>query len=271
LIDKVVFRPTAWFGIRASGQEILEIRASQAFIVIMTRRSQSKARPEDALRSVSRRLAAASHDLQQPVQAMGLLIEALRKRALPEDVIAIVDQLAKAHGATRAQVMAMLDLSRLDAGVVRSDPSALRADDILADLKATFRPIATNKGVLLSFVPCSAVVRSDPAWIGRILGNLIANAVNHSGTDRIVVGCRRRGRFMRFEVLDQGTGMDPVFLEAALGGAGEAAGLGLAIVAAASALLGHPLEGITEPGKGTRIAVSVPLAEGADDQTLNSA
>ena len=237
----------------------------------MAGRSPSKASPEDALQSVSRRLAAASHDLQQPVQAMGLLIEALRKRALPEDVIAIVDQLAKAHGATRTMVMAMLDLSRFDAGAVRSDPSALRANDILADLKATFRPIATDQGVLLRFVPCSAAVRSDPAWIGRILGNLIANSLNHSGADRIVVGCRRRDKFLTFEILDQGKGMDPAFLEAALGGAGEGAGLGLAIVAAASTLLGHPIEGVTEPGKGTRIAVSVPLAEGPDDQTLNSA
>ena len=76
----------------------------------MVERSRSKASPGDALQSVSRRLAAASHDLQQPLQAMGLLIEALRKRELPEDVTAIGDQLAAAHAATRTLLMAMLDL-----------------------------------------------------------------------------------------------------------------------------------------------------------------
>jgi signal transduction histidine kinase len=191
---------------------------------------------------------------------MGLLIEALRKRALPEDVIALVDELAEAHGAARTLLRAMLDLARLDTGVVTLDEAVLKADDIFADLKAVFRPIALDKGILLSFVPCSAAIRTDPVWLGRILGNLIVNALNHSGTDRIVVGCRRRDAHLRFEVVDRGQGMKQPFLDAALGGAGEGGGFGLAIVAAAAALLDHPLEGVTQPGQGTRIAVSVPLA-----------
>ena len=191
---------------------------------------------------------------------MGLLIEALRKRELSGDDAAIVDRLAEAHGATRALLVAMLDLSGLESGTVRVDPSVMRADDIMDDLKATFRPMAADKGVLLSFVPSSAAVRSDRMWIVRILGNLIANALAHSGTDRIVVGCRRRGGLVRFEVLDRGKGMDQARLDAALSGAGEGGGMGLAIVAAAAALLGHPLEGDTKSGGGTRIAVSVPLA-----------
>jgi len=237
----------------------------------MAGRSPYKASPRDALQSVSHRLAAASHDLQQPVQAMGLLIEVLRKRGLSDDDAAIVDRLAEAHGATRALLMAMLDLSRLESGMVRPDPSVMRADDVMADLKATFRPMAADKGVLLSFVPSSAAVRSDRTWIVRILGNLIANALAHSGTDRIVVGCRRRGELMRFEVWDRGKGMDQARLDAALSGADEGAGMGLAIVAAAAALLGHPLEGDTKPDGRTRIAVSVPFAEVTDNQTLNSA
>ena len=202
---------------------------------------------------------------------MGLLIEALGKRELSDDVAAIVDRLAEAHGATRALLMAMLDLSRLESGFVRRDLSVMRADDIMADLKATFRPIAADKGVLLSFVPSSAAVRSDRTWIVRILGNVIANALAHSGTDRIVVGCRRRGELIRFEVRDRGRGMDRARLDAALAGAGEGAGMGLAIAAAAAALLDHPIEGNSGPGEGTRIAVSVPLAETMKIQTLNSA
>ncbi len=225
--------------------------------------THSHASPGDALRSVSRRLAAASHDLQQPLQAMGLLIEALGKRDLSDDVAAIVDRLAEAHGATRALLMAMLDLSRLESGHVRPDLSALPCDEILADLRATFRPIAADKAIVASFVPCSAVVRTDATWIVRILGNFIANALTHSGTDRIVVGCRRRGEIVRFEVWDRGGGIDRARLDAGLAGAGEGAGMGLAIAAAACALLGHPLEGDSAPGAGTRIALSVPVAEPA--------
>lgn len=202
---------------------------------------------------------------------MGLLIEALRKRELPDDVAAIIDRLIEAHGATRALLTAMLDLSRLESGIVRLDQSVMRADDIMTDLKATFRPIAIDKGVVLSFVPCSLAVTTDRIWIVRILGNLIANALAHSGTDRIVVGCRRRGERIRFEVLDRGHGMDQASLDSGLGGAGEGAGMGLAIVAAASAALDHPLEGDTGPEEGTRIAVSVPLADTIENQTLNSA
>jgi signal transduction histidine kinase len=221
---------------------------------------------EEALGSVSRRLAAASHDLQQPLQAMGLLIEALRKHDLPDDTAAIVDRLVEAHGATRALLMAMLDLSRLEAGHIRPDFSVMRADEILADLKATFRPIAADKGILLGFVPCSAEVRTDRTWIVRILGNLIANALAHSGSDRIVVGCRRRGASLRFEVWDAGEGIDPVQLDAALAGTGEGPGMGLAIAVAAAALLDHALEARTVAGRGSMFAVSVPLAP----QTLNS-
>ncbi len=199
--------------------------------------------------------------MQQPLQAMGLLIEALAKHDLPAGAAAIAERLAEAHGATRALLMAMLDLSRLETGHVRPDLSVMPADDIMADLKATFRPIAADKGVLLGFVACSAVVRTDPTWIVRILGNVIANALAHSGTERIVVGCRRRGEILRFEVWDGGAGMDRARLDAALSGAGEGPGMGLAIAASAAALLDHPLEGETTPGEGTRLSLSVPLAE----------
>jgi hypothetical protein len=223
--------------------------------------SPTHASPREAFRSVSRRLAAASHDLQQPLQAMGLLIEALARHDLPAEAAAIVERLGEAHDATRALLMAMLDLSRLETGHVRPDFTVMPVDEILADLKATYRPIAADKGVLLRFIPCSAVVRTDGMWIVRILGNLIANALAHSGSDRIVVGCRRRDGDLRIEVRDRGIGMDPAHLEAALSGVGAGAGMGLAIAAAATTLLGHLLEGDTAEGAGTAFAVTLPLAD----------
>ncbi len=226
----------------------------------MVERSPSPAPIADTLGTVSRRLAAASHDLQQPLQATGLLIQALAKHDLPDDSAAIVDRLAEAHGATRTLVMAMVDLSRLETGHVRADPEVMRADDIIADLKATFRPIAADKGVVLGFVPCAAEVRTDRTWIVRILGNLIANALAHSGAGRIVVGCRRRGENLRFEVWDAGAGFDPARLDAALAGRAEGPGMGLAIAHAAAALLHHRLDGCSVAGRGTMFAVSVPLA-----------
>jgi signal transduction histidine kinase len=111
-----------------------------------------------------------------------------------------------------------------------------------------------------------AEVRTDRTWIVRILGNLIANALAHSGSDRVVVGCRRRGANLRFEVWDAGEGIDPAQLDAALAGTGEGPGMGLAIAVAAAALLDHALEARSAEGRGSMFAVSVPLAA----QTLNS-
>ncbi len=202
---------------------------------------------------------------------MGLLIEALRKQDLSDDAASMVDRLAEAHRATRTLLAAMLDLSKLDSETVRLDVSAVPIDEIMADLKATFRPIAADKGVLLRFVPCSVVVKTDRIWVVRILGNLIANALDHSASDRIVVGCRRRGAEIRVEIRDRGKGMDPAHLGATLSGGGEGEGLGLAIAAAAAALLGHPLDAETAPDAGTAFAVTLPLAGAPGTQTLNSA
>lgn len=212
---------------------------------------------------MSRRLAEASHDLQQPLQAMGLLIESLRKQDLPRQTASIVDHLAEAHLAAGNMMSAILDLSRLESGTVRLDRAAVRVDDLFAELRATFRPIAADKGVLLRFVPCSAVVRTDPAWTVRILGNLIANGLAHAGSDRIVVGCRLRGRDVRIDVIDRGRGIDPARLAALLSMADDKAGMGLAIAAAASSALGHRLEGRSAPGRGTAFMLAVPRADEA--------
>lgn len=193
---------------------------------------------------------------------MGLLIETLGRQDLSDDAASIVERLAEAHRATRTLLMAMLDLSNIESENIRLDLSVISVDEILADLTATFRPIAADKGILLRFVPCSAAVRTDRTWNVRILGNLIANAIAHSGSDRIVVGCRRRGGAIRIEIRDRGKGMDPAHLGATLSGAGAGAGMGLAIAAAAATLLDHPLEGDTVPGEGTAFAVTMPLADG---------
>ena len=161
---------------------------------------------------------------------------------------------------------ALLHIGRLDSG-----PSEMHVEDValgplLRRLRDEFAPSAEAKGLTLRVVPSSAVVRSDATYLRRILQNLIANAVRYTEAGRVVVGVRRSGGTARVEVLDTGPGIEEADLEAVfeefrrLRAAGEGMGLGLAIVERACGLLGHPLEVASEPGRGSRFAVGLPLA-----------
>jgi signal transduction histidine kinase len=221
---------------------------------------------ERALATKSRFVAAASHDLLQPLSAAKLYLGSLEFGA--EDPRAgLVTKAAGAMESVEAMLDALLHMGRLDSGASQMLVEEVALRPLLDRLRDEFAPSAEAKGIALRVVPSAAVVRSDATYLRRILQNLIANAVRYTEGGGVLVGVRRGGDGVRVEVLDTGPGIAEADLEAVfeefrrLRAGGEGMGLGLAIVERACGLLGHPLEVTSEPGRGTRFAVGLPLAE----------
>jgi CheY-like chemotaxis protein len=164
---------------------------------------------------------------------------------------------------------ALLDISRLDAGVIRSHPAAFAIQPMLERIWRDHVAEAAGKDVALTLQPSSAIVRTDPLLMERVLRNLVSNAVRYTDRGRIVVGCRR-GERLRVQVWDTGRGIPPdqqerVFQEFYQMGNAErdrsmGLGLGLAIVKRLTVLLGCPLSLRSEPGKGSVFTVEIPYA-----------
>ncbi len=220
----------------------------------------------------SRFLAAASHDLRQPMHALSLFVGVLRGQALPASSRELVDSISRAASAMGALFEGLLNLSRLDAGVVvpRMQPVAL--DLLIEQLALEFGPQAQARGLQLRAHPSATVVQSDPALLGRILRNLLDNAIRHTARGAVLIGCRRAGAgAVRVEVWDTGPGIPPeeherVFWEFHQLGNPErerskGLGLGLAIVRRTAALLRHPLVLRSRVGRGTVFGLTLPLAQ----------
>ena len=217
----------------------------------------------------TRFLAAASHDLRQPLHALGLLVAQLNADTNRADRRRIVAQVGAAVAAMNDLFNALLDMSKLDAGAVAAEVTSFPVDPLLRKIESMFAADARAKSLRLRILPCSAWVRSDRVLIERILLNLISNAVRYTEHGSIIVGGRRRGDALRLEVLDSGIGIPDdqqqnIFREfyqvdgAGMGGPGL--GLGLAIVDRLCRLLGHPLELASTHGKGSRFSITLPLA-----------
>lgn len=226
---------------------------------------------ERANASRSRFVAAASHDLLQPLSAAKLFISSIGEDSLDPREREALDKAQNALMSVEDILAALLDISKLESGRAAVSVGPVRMDRLLRQLQDEFAPLAAHKGLELRVVPTSAVVASDPAYLRRILQNLIGNAVRYTARGKVLVGARRRRGMVRLEVWDTGPGIpeeeqDNIFLEFrrlnAPASASEGMGLGLAIVERACALLGHPLGLSSEVGRGTGFMVQVPLAEG---------
>jgi signal transduction histidine kinase len=224
---------------------------------------------EQANVAKSRFLAAASHDLRQPVHALGMFISALRARAMDAEARRLVEYLDGSVEALDGLFASLLDISRLDAGVVRPRMESFRIQPILQRVCADHAAEAQAKGLRLVQHRCSAVVRSDPVLVERIVRNLVANAVRYTHRGRVVVGCRR-GTRLSVEVWDTGIGIardqqSRVFeefhqLENPERDRLKGLGLGLAIVKRLSHLLDCPLTLDSEPGRGSAFKLAVPVS-----------
>jgi signal transduction histidine kinase len=214
----------------------------------------------------SRFLRAASHDLRQPMHALGLFVAQLNERAEDPETRRIAGQAGVAVTSLRELLDAVLDISRLDAGVISPEIADFGIDQLLQRLDIAFAPSATEKGLRLRIVPSRLFVHSDPVLLERILINLAANAVRYTDQGGIAIGCRRRGDRVRILVYDTGIGIAPEqqerifheFYRVAHSDRDHGLGLGLAISARLARLLGSRIEVVSRPGKGSAFAVEVP-------------
>ena len=215
----------------------------------------------------SRFLAAASHDLRQPLHALGLFVSQLRGHVASAESKRLVDRIDAAVTAMNELFAALLDISKLDAGVLSPDVTDFPIARLLGRIETTFTGAADEKGLSLRVIPSNAFVRSDPILLERIVLNLVSNAVRYTAHGGVVVGCRRRGDTLRIEVYDTGPGIAEderrkIFAEfyraPQSGGSRESGlGLGLSIVERLCGLLGHSIEVDSAEGRGSRFAVTV--------------
>ena len=228
---------------------------------------------EDAERAnlaKSKFLAAASHDLRQPVQALMFFTSALTLKIKDTPAASMLDDLQQSLEGLNLLLESLLDVSRLDAGVVAPHIETVPLAPLLERIANEHSLVAHGKGIGLTVMPSRAFVRSDPTLLGRILGNLVANAVRYTPKGRILVGVRHAGANLRIEVWDTGIGIpadrsEEIFQEFTQLGNPErdrsqGLGLGLAIVRRLARLLDHPLALRSEPGRGSMFSVEVPQA-----------
>lgn len=217
--------------------------------------------------SKSRFLAAASHDLRQPLHALNLLVAHLRSEPDQAERARLASRIDLAVANMNELFNALLDISKLDAGTLAPSISDFSISGLLDRIAATFGPAARAKGLHFAVVYSSGWVRSDPILLERILLNLVSNAARYTLEGGIVVGCRRIGDRLRVDVCDTGVGIPAeqqqiIFAEFYRGitqsAPGEGLGLGLAIVDRLSSMLDHPIEVASTPGNGSRFSISLP-------------
>ncbi len=216
----------------------------------------------------SRFLAAASHDLRQPLHALGLFVAQLHGRVRANERRRIVARIDAALSAMNELFNALLDISKLDAGVLSPSITEFPVAKLLDRVDTTFTEAAQEKGLSLRFISSSAWVRSDFILLERIVFNLVSNAVRYTSSGGVVVGCRKRGVNLRIEVWDTGSGVPQdqqqnIFgefyrLGAPGGDGGSGLGLGLAIVDRLCRLLDHSVLLTSILGKGSCFSVALP-------------
>lgn len=250
----------------AAVNETLEARVTERTLEL----ADALADAERANASRARFVAAASHDLLQPLSAAKLFIGSIPAEELDPAAEEAVTKAQNALVQVEGILGALLDISKLESGRLAVTPRALTLNRVLDPLREEFAAIAAAKGLRLTVMPSSAVVVSDPAYLRRILQNLIGNAVRYTRRGRVLVGARRQCGLIRLEVRDTGPGIaeedqDAIFREFhrldAPASASEGMGLGLAIVERACAALGHPLGLQSEPGRGSCFMVQLARAE----------
>ncbi|MEM7545008.1 MAG: PAS-domain containing protein [Pseudomonadota bacterium] len=253
--------------------EMLELRVRERTLEL----EDALGDAERANASKSRFVAAASHDLLQPLSAAKLFVSSLSDMQLGDMPTEIARRAQNALGSVENILGALLDISKLDSGQAVVDRSVINLGHLLRQLEEEFTPIAAARGLKLRFARRDATVDSDPALLRRILQNLVANAIRYTDEGGVLVGVRQRGTGIRVDVFDTGPGIpedkrDDIFREFrrldAAGSAAEGMGLGLTIVDKACGLLGHDLALSSVVGRGTRFSVSLPGTAFHEVQTL---
>ena len=219
----------------------------------------------------SRFLAAASHDLRQPLQALALFQGLLAKIVVGEKAVQLVERLDETLTAMSGILNTLLDINQIEAGAVHPDICSFPISPLLEQIGNEFDFHAQAQGISLHVVPCSLSVQSDFRLLEQIIRNFLSNAFKYTKTGKILLGCRRKGKALCIEIHDTGIGIadgerekifeeyhqiDNVARERSLG-----LGLGLSIVKRLTDLLGHPIRVQSRLGKGSAFIIEVPLCQ----------
>ena len=233
----------------------------------------AKERAEAADSSKTRFLAAASHDLLQPVSAAKLLISTLEEAARGGPLSSMAGRLRDSFNSIESLLHSLLDISRLEATGAALTPTAFCLGPLMESVTEDMAPLAARKGIRLDVVPSSIWVQSDPRYLLRSIQNLIVNAIQYTERGRVLCGCRRRGERVVLEVWDTGIGISHsdqarIFEEFtrapnATGAAGM--GLGLSIVERACRTFGHDLRVRSKPGVGSVFSIGMEVVGARHD------
>ena len=240
-----------------------------------TRKALEVAKQQAELANIakSRFLAAASHDLRQPLQTLALLQGLLAKAVADDRSKKLVKRLNETLGSMSDMLNTLLDINQIEAGVVQSKSIPFKINDILQRLRHEFTYTARAQGLQLHVVSCDLTVESDPHLLEQMIRNLLSNALKYTKHGKILVGCRRRRDQLSLEVWDTGLGIPKKELQSIFdeyhqvdNAAREKSmglGLGLSIVQRLGLLLGHAVSVQSNFGKGSRFSIDIALAERA--------
>ena len=252
-------------GALSSGEDITERRNAETELLA------AKNEAEQASIAKTRFLASASHDLRQPVQAMSLFIHALKSDEHDPDKLNILGQVEESTRSLSELLNSLLDVSRLDAGVVKVEKKPFKIGQVFSHLLEEYEDAARSNNIQFDSVPCSLDIDSDQTLITSILRNLISNAFVHSDTRRILMGCRRKpGGYAELQVWDSGKGIPESHIKNIFNEfyqidnearhREKGLGLGLAIVKRVSDLLDHEVTVRSQSGQGSVFSLKVPVA-----------
>ena len=227
---------------------------------------------ESASRAKTQFFAAASHDLRQPLHAMGLFAEALRQRSHDPEVASLVNSINESVDALEGLFSELLDITRIDTGGVDVNPAPVGMRDLFGRLRLHFEPVAFEKGLMLSFHGERHVAQADPVLLERVLRNLVSNAIRYTEDGGVLVSCRPWQGGLRLQVWDSGIGISATSLPRIFDEFYQAhsnrplephhrkgLGLGLAIVKRLTELMGLPVAVRSRVGKGTVFSMDVPV------------
>jgi two-component system CheB/CheR fusion protein len=228
----------------------------------------AKMEAEAANAAKSRFLAAASHDLRQPLQTLALLQALLADTVTGEKAQGLVARQTVALSTVTGMLDSLLDINEIEAGAVPPDVSTFVIGDLLERLRVEFAYQASAKGVQLRVVDCEQPVRSDTRLLEQMVRNLLSNAIKYTPDGRVLLGCRRQGNMLNLEVWDTGIGIEGADLAAifedcyqvdnAARQRSRGLGLGLSIVKRLGDLLGHPVRVRSHPSSGSMFSIQLP-------------
>ncbi len=237
---------------------------------------QAKREAEEANLSKIKFLAATSHDLLQPLNAACLFASSLQERELPPDTHHLVKSLSYSLNNIESLISALVDISKLDAGVVEPEPGVFKVDDLLGNLANEIRQQYEGGRVQFRYIKSRVAILSDSQLLARILRNFLTNAFRYTESGRVLLGARRRSNGLEIQVIDTGAGissqdLEMIFREFHRGQShasreDRGLGLGLAIVDKISRILDHPIRVSSRVGEGSCFSVLIPYATQFEQQ-----